>query len=76
MSVVTSKNRPLYVLPSESMAFMVPETESALRQLKLTGVASVIVALNPVPAVQTPMRPSNNRNAGFSIEMLTPRLPF
>jgi hypothetical protein len=76
MSAVTSKNRPLYVLPSESTAFMVPETESALRQLKLTGVAAVIVELNPVPAVQPPARANNSRNAGFSVEILTPRLPF
>jgi hypothetical protein len=75
MPAVTSKNRPLYVLPSESTAFMVPETESALRQLKLTGVA-LIAELNPVPAVQAPTRANNSRNAGFSVKMLTPRLPF
>jgi hypothetical protein len=76
MSAVSSKNRPLYVLPSESTVCMVPETESALRQLKLTGVVSVIVELNPVPAVQPPARANNSRNPVFSLELLTPRLPF
>jgi hypothetical protein len=56
---------------------MVPETESALRHLKLTGVAPVIGELNPAPAaVQPPTRANNNRNAGLNVENGMPRLPF
>jgi hypothetical protein len=82
MPAVTSKNRPLYVLPSESTPFMVPEAESSFRHLKLTGVelsgvAPVIVELNPTPAaVQPPTRANNSRSAGFNVENGMPRLLF
>jgi hypothetical protein len=75
MPAVTSKNRPLYVLPSESKTFIVPETESALRHVTLTGVSSVIAEPNPVPAaVQPPTSTNNNRNGGFNAENRMPRL--
>jgi hypothetical protein len=75
MPAVISKNRPLNVLPSGSTAFMVPETESALRHVTLTGVASATDELNPAPAaVQPPTSANNNRNGGFNVENRMPRL--
>jgi hypothetical protein len=78
MPAVVSKNRPLYVLPSESTAFIVPETESTLCQVTLTGgAAPVTVEPNPAPAaVQPPTKANNSRNAGFNVQNGMPRLLF
>jgi hypothetical protein len=46
-----TENRPLYVLPSDSLALIVPEIESAPFQLKLTKLAPEAVEPRPVPIV-------------------------
>src|SRR5882672_6760187 len=54
VSLVIWKNWPLYVLPSASVASMVPVTAPELFQLKLTGLAPDRVEPVPVPMVVQP----------------------